>query len=292
LIKHEITKGPYAVLILPEGWKDYALLDMANGEKLERWGDVVAARPDPQIIWPKTDDRVKWDCHLRYHRSNQGGGSWERIKKTPDRWTVTWRSLKFLIRPTDFKHMGLFPEQAANWDWIMRNAGPNLKILNLFGYTGGASVAAAKTGANVTHVDAAKGMNMWAKENAGLNGLDNIRFITDDVMKFVLREQRRGSRYDAVIMDPPSYGRGPGGEVWKIEDRLYELTRSCVQLLSADAKFFLINSYTTGFSPVVPENILRVTLKKGVTSGELGIKCDNGLILPCGIYARWERAGK
>ncbi|MDR1558836.1 MAG: class I SAM-dependent methyltransferase [Clostridiales bacterium] len=280
-------------MLIPDTWKDYELLDTHRGEKLERWGDIVVARPDPQIIWPGDSKSPLWKgCHMRYHRSRSGGGFWEIKKQTPGTWHIGWESLTFKIRPTDFKHMGLFPEQAVNWQWIIdKIGGKSVRVLNLFAYTGGATSAAAAAGANVTHVDAAKGMNVWAKENAALSGVpeNRLRFITDDVLKFALREQRRGAVYDAVIMDPPSYGRGPGGEVWKIEDKLFELVSACAALLSAEPLFFLINSYTTGFSPVTAENILRSIIKNGATSsGELGLRQANGLVLPCGIYARWE----
>jgi 23S rRNA (cytosine1962-C5)-methyltransferase len=284
------------MLLMADSWRDYELLDMDNGEKLERWGDITVIRPDPQIIWPGRRGSQQWaDCHMHYHRSKSGGGVWEFKKEVPSSWHIHWKDLTFRIHPTDFKHMGLFPEQAANWDWIMKLAksAGHMKILNLFAYTGGATVAAAKAGAHVTHVDAAKGMNAWAKENAALSGVpeDRLRFITDDVLKFVQREARRGSLYDAVIMDPPSYGRGPGGEVWKIEQRLYDLTAACVNILSDKPLFFLINSYTTGFSPIAAQNVLRSLIPPRfggqITYGELGLPSAAGLVLPCGIYARW-----
>ena len=283
-------------MLIPDTWTDYELISTHLGEKLERWGGIISVRPDPQIIWHGDIKNPLWkNCHMHYHRSRSGGGFWEVKKQTPGKWHISWKGLKFQIRPTDFKHMGLFPEQAANWDWLINKInGRHLRVLNLFAYTGGATAAAAKAGAHVTHVDAAKGMNEWAKENAALSGVpeDRLRFITDDVLKFVLREQRRGSVYDAIIMDPPSYGRGPNGEVWKIEAKLYELVSACSALLSDNPLFFLINSYTTGFSPQVGENVLRCLVGsqyKGLTtSGELGLKQQNGLILPCGIYARWE----
>jgi len=282
-------------MLIPD-WTDYELIDAHHGERLERWGGIIAVRPDPQVIWPGDTQNPLWqNYHLRYHRSRTGGGFWQKRKQTPNAWKICWKDLKFHIRPTNFKHMGLFPEQAANWQWIMDriNGGP-CRLLNLFAYTGGATVAAACAGANVTHVDAAKGMNQWAKENAALSGIpeNRLRFITDDVLKFVLREQRRGAIYDAVVMDPPSYGRGPKSEVWKIETGLYELVSACSSLLSEKPMFFLINSYTAGLSPFVCENILNAVIDKRfngrLCSGELGLKPLSGLILPCGIYARWE----
>lgn len=238
--------------------------------------------------------------HGHYHRSNRGGGSWEQKKKYPESWTINYKNLKFNIRPTGFKHTGLFPEQAANWDWMIdkiKKAKRPIKVLNLFAYTGGATVACASAGAEVCHVDAAKGMVNWAKDNIALSGLQNqtVRFIVDDVVKFVEREIRRGRKYDAIIMDPPSYGRGPKGEVWKIEDKLYDFVELCMGVLSDDPLFFLINSYTTGFSPIVLENVLSTTIGKKVKGGqiyggEVGIPASrDGKILPCGIFGRWER---
>ncbi|MDR1913984.1 MAG: class I SAM-dependent methyltransferase [Clostridiales bacterium] len=286
------------MLITPDSWKDYELLDLHYGEKLERWGNIIVIRPDPQVIWQGDRNEAAWNnVHLQYHRSKSGGGKWERKKNIPDNWQIKWRNLTFLIRPTDFKHMGLFPEQAANWDWLtktIKDCKTQPRILNLFAYTGGATVAAAKAGAHVTHVDAAKGMNQWAKENARLSGVpaENLRFITDDVMKFVQREQRRQHTYDGIIMDPPSYGRGPSGEIWKIEDKLYALVMSCSKLLSQPL-FFLINSYTTGFSPIAAYNILYTLMYKKhggeVSYGELGLNSKSKLILPCGIFAKWEK---
>ena len=283
-------------MLIPTTWTDYELIDAHLGEKLERWGDVIAVRPDPQIIWPGDIQNPLWrGCNMRYHRNASRGGFWERKSQTPASWRIGWKTFKFQIRPTDFKHMGLFPEQAANWDWIINKInGKQIRLLNLFAYTGGATIAAAYAGARVTHVDAAKGMNLWAKENAALSEIpeDRLRFITDDVLKFVLREQRRGASYDAIIMDPPSYGRGPGGEVWKIESKLYDLVSACASILSGEPLFFLINSYTTGFSPQTCENILRCVILNRfggkTSSGELGLRSSNNMILPCGIYARWE----
>lgn len=280
-------------------WIDYEVIDTGDGEKLERWGDIILRRPDPQIIWPAGADKKRWnDVHGHYHRSSSGGGEWEMKKSIPDRWTISYGDLKFYLRPTNFKHTGLFPEQAANWSWMMdkiKNANRPIKVLNLFAYTGGATVAAASAGASVVHVDAAKGMVQWAKENLTLSGIGDspVRFITDDVFKFVQREQRRGNKYDAIIMDPPSYGRGPGGEMWKLEQSLYPFVESCLSILSDQPLFFLINSYTTGLSPSVLSNILSMTVKKKyggtISAGELGLPITkSGFNLPCGILGRWE----
>lgn len=292
-------KGRYRIdiMLLANEWKDYELIDTGNGEKLERWGKFILRRPDPQVIWPMKDER-KWNraCAV-YHRSKSGGGFWEYNKDIPKRWTIGYKDLKFYVEPTGFKHTGLFPEQAVNWDWMMNKvAGARVVVnaLNLFAYTGGATVALASKGAKVCHVDAAKGMVTWAKENLALSGFAYrpVRFIVDDCLKFVQREKRRGNKYDAIIMDPPSYGRGPKGEIWKIEDKLFEFVSECVGILSDRPLFFLINSYTTGFSPNVVGNILKMTVNKKfkgrVSVGEVGIP-SNGLVLPCGIYGRWER---
>ena len=288
------------MLLLADKWKDYELIDLGGGEKLERWCQYVLRRPDPQVIWPIANERGLWkNPHGHYHRSNRGGGSWEVINKYPEMWTINYGKLTFKIKPTGFKHTGLFPEQAANWDWMMdkiSSAKRPIKVLNLFAYTGGASVACASAGAEVCHVDAAKGMVNWAKENLELSGLKDrkVRFIVDDVFKFVEREVRRGNKYDAIIMDPPSYGRGPKGEVWKIEDKLYEFVDLCMKILSDRPLFFLINSYTTGFSPIVLENVLGATIgrkAKGgkIYSGEVGLACSKSkTVLPCGIFGRWE----
>ncbi|MFD2612109.1 class I SAM-dependent methyltransferase [Paenibacillus gansuensis] len=280
-------------------WIDYELIDTGDGDKLERWGSVVLRRPDPQIIWPLRKEEAHWksaDAH--YHRSSSGGGQWDYKKTIPERWTIAYHDLKFHIKPTNFKHTGLFPEQAVNWQWMIdkiQSAGRPIKVLNLFAYTGGATVASAYAGAEVCHVDAAKGMVQWAKENIQLSGLSDrpVRFITDDVFKFVQREQRRGVKYDAIIMDPPSYGRGPSGETWKLESSLYPFVDSCLNILSDNPLFFLINSYTTGISPTVLNNIMSMTLKKkfggSITSGEIGLPITkSGLMLPCGILSRWE----
>ncbi|KXZ40657.1 23S rRNA (cytosine1962-C5)-methyltransferase [Alkalithermobacter thermoalcaliphilus JW-YL-7 = DSM 7308] len=288
-------------MLIADKWKSYELIDTGNGEKLERWGEYILRRPDPQIIWPMEKEWSLWkDPHAHYHRSNQGGGHWEHKKKMPQRWTIKYKDLSFYIKPTGFKHTGLFPEQAANWDWIIdkiKNANRPVKVLNLFAYTGGATVAAAYAGAEeVCHVDASKGMVTWAKENIQLSNLSHrkVRFIVDDVIKFVNREIRRGRKYDAIIMDPPSYGRGPSGEVWKIEDELYNLIQLCTNVLSDDPLFVLVNSYTSGFSPSVIENILKLSVGKkykgNIYSGEIGlVATKTNLVLPCGIYGRWEK---
>ena len=278
-------------------WKDYEILDMANGEKLERWGNVYLIRPDPQIIWKEKTFQNKWKmANARYSRSSSGGGSWNYIKKVPDNWQIKYKDLTFNIKPMGFKHTGLFPEQAVNWDWMInkiKNANREIKVLNLFAYTGGATVACSYAGASVCHVDSSKGMVTWAKENIVSSGLKDrpVRFIVDDVVKFVNREIRRGNKYDAIIMDPPSYGRGTNGEVWKFEENIGDLVELCTKVLSDKPLFFLINSYTTGISSMVLENILRLAInKKGrLSCGEIGLPMTNSnLILPCGIYARYE----
>jgi len=286
-------------MLLADDWRDYELIDTGNGEKLERWGSYILRRPDPQIIWPMNKENRAWEkADAHYHRSKSGGGRWEFKRELPERWTISYGELKFYIEPTGFKHTGLFPEQAVNWKWIInkiQSSSRPVRVLNLFAYTGGATVAAAYGGAEVCHVDAAKGMVRWAKENLALSGLGDrpVRFITDDVMKFVKREKRRGRLYDGIIMDPPSYGRGPKGEVWKIEDTLCPLMEACVDVLSPSPLFFLINSYTTGFSPSVLKNILSIFVQSKVggriSCGEVGIPIkSSGLVLPCGIYGRWE----
>ena len=281
---------------LSNEWKDYECLDAGNGEKLERWGNIILRRPDPQAIWNVLDYSEWKKCDGFYHRSDKGGGYWEFNTKLKEYWTVNYKDLTFKVSPTNFKHTGIFPEQAYNWDYMMNKInGKNIKVLNLFAYTGCATMSCSKAGADVVHVDASKGMIEWAKENMRLCHLENnkIRFIVDDCLKFVLREARRGNKYDAIIMDPPSYGRGPNNETWKFEDNLYTLINACLDILSDKPLFFLVNSYTTGISNIVLENILKTTINrkyKGIiTSGELGlpIKRDN-LVLPCGLYARWE----
>ena len=281
-------------------WKEYEILDMANGEKLERWGNIILIRPDPQIIWKNKTFPSLWEkANARYNRSNTGGGSWQSLKSTPAMWQISYKNLKFNIKQMGFKHTGLFPEQAVNWDWMInkiKDAKREINVLNLFAYTGGATVACSSAGAKVVHVDSSKGMTTWAKENAIASGLkDNpIRYIVDDVVKFVQREIRRGNKYDAIIMDPPSYGRGANGEVWKFEDNIYDLVNLCTQVLSDNPLFFLINSYTTGISSTVLKNILNITVAKShkgrVTAGEIGLPMESSeLILPCGIYGRWEK---
>lgn len=280
-------------------WKDYEILDMANGEKLERWGNITLIRPDPQIIWKEKTFPEKWkNANAKYNRSNTGGGNWNFIKPLPKSWQIKYKDLTFNIKPMGFKHTGIFPEQAVNWDWMMnkiRNSNREIKVLNLFAYTGGASVACLKAGASVCHVDSSKGMCEWAKENVASSGLRErpIRFLIDDVVKFVNREIRRGNKYDGIIMDPPSYGRGANGEVWKFEENIADLVKLCMNVLSDKPLFFLINSYTTGISSQVLENLLRINISKKVggkfSHGELGLPMTNSkLILPCGIYGRWE----
>ena len=280
-------------------WKDYEILDMANGEKLERWGNITLIRPDPQIIWKEKSFPEKWkNANAKYNRSNTGGGNWNFIKPLPKSWQIKYKDLTFNIKPMGFKHTGIFPEQAVNWDWMMnkiRNSNREIKVLNLFAYTGGASVACLKAGASVCHVDSSKGMCEWAKENVASSGLRErpIRFLIDDVVKFVNREIRRGNKYDGIIMDPPSYGRGANGEVWKFEENIADLVKLCMNVLSDKPLFFLINSYTTGISSQVLENLLRINIPKKVggkfSHGELGLPMTNSkLILPCGIYGRWE----
>ena len=278
-------------------WKDYEILDMANGEKLERWGNVYLIRPDPQIIWKNKSFPEKWNiANARYNRSSTGGGSWKYNKKIPENWQIKYKNLTFNIKPMGFKHTGLFPEQAVNWDWMIskiKNAKRDIKVLNLFAYTGGATVACSYAGASVCHVDSSKGMTAWAKENIASSGLSDrpVRFIVDDVVKFVNREIRRGNKYDGIIMDPPSYGRGTNGEVWKFEENISDLVELCSKVLSDNPLFFLINSYTTGISSTVLENILRLNIKKKgkLSCGEVGLQMTNSkLVLPCGIYGRWE----
>lgn len=275
---------------IAEGWKDYSVIATGDGYKLERWKDVVLLRPDPQVIWQAQTDLFAYsDISAVYHRSDKGGGGWEYRRSMPQEWNVSYRDLTFKVKPMGFKHTGLFPEQAVNWERtgsLIRGAGRKIKVLNLFAYTGGATVACAKAGAEVTHVDAAKGMVERAGENARLSGITSgIRYIVDDCKKFVQREIRRGNRYDAVIMDPPSYGRGPGGEMWKIESELYPFVKLCAEVLSDDPLFFLINSYTTGLQPAVLSNILTLCLKgrKGsIEAYEVGLPTQEGIALPCG----------
>lgn len=285
-------------MLLANEWSDYALIDCANGEKLEKWGSFTLVRPDPQIIWPQKQHKAEWEkCDAHYHRSKSGGGSWEYNKKLPDAWQIKYKNLTFNVKPMGFKHTGIFPEQAVNWDFIdekIKSANRGIKVLNLFAYTGGATVAAAKAGASVVHVDAAKGMVLWAKENAVSSGLADapIRYIVDDVIKFVCREIRRGNKYDAIIMDPPTYGRGPNGEVWKFEDELYPLIEKCMSLLSDNPLFMIVNSYTSNVSSTVVKNVLELSAKAKfggyVTNDEIAIPVKNsGICLPCGAATRW-----
>lgn len=281
-----------------EFWQDYELIEAAGGERLERWGDIILIRPDPQAIFaaPRTDKR--WNsAHARYIRSKKGGGHWETYKHVPDVWTIGYRGLKFNLKPMGFKHTGLFPEQAVNWDLmsdIVKRSDRQLKVLNLFGYTGAASLMLAKSGAAVTHVDASKGMVLWGKDNAAASGLTDkpIRWLVDDCIKFVEREIRRGNKYDGIVMDPPSYGRGPNGEVWQLEEKIYPLVELCCKILSDDARFFLINSYTAGISPSVMQYILGLTVQNrfggSLSCDEIGLKVSStGLVLPCGSTAVW-----
>ena len=284
---------------LADQWKDYEVLDTSNGEKLERWGDYFLVRPDPQVLWDTPKKLRQWKKpNGHYHRSHKGGGQWE-FFDLPKTWDIQYKELKFHLQPFSFKHTGLFPEQAVNWDWFsdkIRKANRPVKVLNLFAYTGGATLAAAAAGASVTHVDASKGMVNWAKENAQLSGLREkpIRWLVDDCVKFVEREIRRGNHYDGIIMDPPSYGRGPKGEIWKIEEKIYPFIELCTKILSDDPLFFLVNSYTTGLQPAVLTYMLetQVAAKFGgkVASDEIGLPVSsNGLVLPCGASGRWEK---
>lgn len=284
---------------ISDEWKDYECIAAGDGEKLERWGNVLFRRPDPQAMWLVDHDDLWNNVDGFYHRNSSGGGYWEFKKELPEYWTINYKDLVFKVSPTNFKHTGLFPEQATNWDFMInkiKSSNRPIKVLNLFAYTGGATMACSKAGATeVVHVDASKGMNEWAKENMILCGLEGnkIRFIVDDCLKFVEREVRRGNKYDAIVMDPPSYGRGPNGEMWKFEHNLDKLIKACVNLLSDKPLFFLINSYTTGISSTVLFNILKTSIEPiyggSIESGEVGLPITyNNLILPCGIYGRWE----
>ncbi len=285
---------------IADKWQDYKIIDTSDNEKLEVWGDIVLIRPDPQIIWKSEHKSKLWNnSHAHYHRSNQGGGQWEYNKKFNDQWQIKYNELTFNIRPTGFKHTGLFPEQAVNWDFMqekIKSANRPINVLNLFAYTGGATLACAAAGASVAHVDASKGMVQWARDNAQSSGLSDkpIRWLVDDCEKFVLREIKRGRKYDAIIMDPPSYGRGPGGEVWKLEDSIFDLVNTCVNVLSDDPLFFLLNSYTTGLSPSVMAYLLGETVgakfKGSVLADEIGLPVlESGYALPCGSSAIWQR---
>ena len=290
---------------IADGWNDYEVLDTSAGEKLERWGDYILVRPDPQVIWNTPHKVREWkQKNGHYHRSNKGGGQWE-FFDLPEQWEISYGNLKFHLKPFHFKHTGLFPEQAVNWEWSgnlireakKKNPGKEIKVLNLFAYTGGATVACADAGAAVTHVDASKGMVTWAKENAAASGLANapIRYLVDDCVKFVEREIRRGNHYDAIIMDPPSYGRGPKGEIWKIEEKIFPLVQLCTKVLADKPLFFLINSYTTGLQPAVLSYMLNLELKSrfgGTVEADeiaLPVRGKQGLVLPCGASGRWSR---
>lgn len=281
-----------------KNWKDYEVLDTSGGEKLERWGNYILLRPDPQVIWNTPKTHPAWKrLNAHYHRSKKGGGEWE-FFDLPEQWSIQYKDLTFHLKPFSFKHTGLFPEQAVNWDWftgLIEQADRPVKALNLFAYTGGATCAAAKAGASVTHVDASKGMVTWAKENAAASGLSDapIRWLVDDCVKFVEREIRRGNRYDGIIMDPPSYGRGPKGEIWKIEEKLHAFIALCGQLLSDNPLFFLVNSYTTGLAPAVLSYLISTEIVPryggNVAADEIGLPVsESGLILPCGAAGRWQ----
>lgn len=282
---------------IANNWKDYEVIDTSAGEKLERWGKYILVRPDPQVIWETEHKAPEWkQKNGHYHRSNKGGGNWE-FFDLPQQWDISYGELTFHLKPFSFKHTGLFPEQAVNWDWagnLIRKTKRPVKVLNLFAYTGGATVACAKAGAAVTHVDASKGMVTWAKENAAASGLSEapIRYLVDDCVKFVEREIRRGNTYDAIIMDPPSYGRGPKGEIWKIEEKIHPLVKLCTKVLTKEPLFFLINSYTTGLQPAVLSYLLGLEMKSRyggmITADEIGLPVRNGLVLPCGASGRWE----
>ncbi len=287
-------------MILADQWKDYEILDCSDGDKLERWGKYILRRPDPQVIWQDVQKAPEWKkLNAHYHRSSKGGGEWE-FFDLPEEWQISYGSLKFNLKPFSFKHTGLFPEQAANWDWfsaLIRKRvaeGKPVRVLNLFAYTGGATLAALSAGASVTHVDASKGMVSWAKENAASSGLSDrpVRWLVDDCQKFVEREIRRGNHYDGIIMDPPSYGRGPKGEIWKIEDMFHPFVKLSVQLLSDDPLFMLLNSYTTGFAPAVLSYLLGLEVQSRfggtVEASEIGLPVrETGLVLPCGSSGRW-----
>lgn len=282
-----------------KNWVDYELLDASGGERLERWGEFILIRPDPQVLWDTPKTHPMWKrAHARYHRSNTGGGRWETLRPLPDSWQIGYGDLRFNLKPMGFKHTGLFPEQAVNWEDMaaaIRAAGRPIKVLNLFGYTGGATLACVEAGAHVTHVDASRGMVSWGRENAAESGLADrpMRWLVDDCGKFVQREQRRGNKYDAILMDPPSYGRGPNGEVWKLEEQIFPLVKDCVSLLSDTPLFFYINSYTTGLSPSVMQYILHALIPARlggtIDADEIGLPVTaNGWVLPCGSTARWR----
>lgn len=287
----------YNNIFISQEWSDYALIDASSGERLEQWKNVIVRRPDPQIIWQSEKKNPLWNkVNAQYHRNNKGGGKWEYFTDVAEKWIVQWKRLKFFVKPTNFKHLGLFPEQSINWEWMInkiQNSAESVNILNLFAYTGGATIACASAGANITHIDSSKGAIHWAKENLKLSGLEHTqcRFITDDVTKFVEREIRRNKKYDAIILDPPSFGRGPKGEVWKLEKELYKLLEMLTILLSDKPLFFIINCYTTGLSHLTLKNVLNMTVNKkfkcDICSGELCIKTSStDILVPCGIIAR------
>ena len=283
-----------------ENWKDYELLDCSDGERLERWGNIILIRPDPQVIWKTPKNHPMWKkADARYWRSNSGGGKWEIYKKIPDVWSISYGAMQLRVKTMGFKHTGVFPEQAVNWDLVaktIKEAGRPVKMLNLFGYTGAATVSAMVAGAAAVHVDASKGMVQWAKENAVVSGVadKSVRWLVDDCIKFVEREIRRGNKYDIIVMDPPSYGRGPGGEVWKLEEEVYNLVERCAELLHEDSLLFLLNSYTAGLSPSVMQYILGATIQKKyggeISADEIGLPVTaTGMVLPCGSTACWKR---
>lgn len=286
-------------MFVTDSWQDYELLDTGNGMKLERWKDIVLLRPDPQVIWDYSRPLNKKNIHAVYTRSSSGGGAWDFYKKVPDKWQVSWKDLTFNVRPMGFKHTGLFPEQAVNWDWmrnLISSAKREINVLNLFGYTGGATVACASAGAKVCHIDAAKNMVAIGKENLASSGLADrpVRWIVDDCLKFVQREIRRGNKYDGIILDPPSYGRGPGGELWHLEEMLYPFMQDLVKIMSDEPLFLLLNSYTTGLQPLVLRNVIEKTVAQKfggkVYAEEVGLRqADSNVILPCGASGRWER---
>lgn len=287
------------LMFVTDSWQDYELLDTGNGMKLERWKDILLLRPDPQVIWDYSRPLNKKNIHAVYTRSSSGGGAWDFYKKVPDKWQISWKDLTFNVRPMGFKHTGLFPEQAANWDWmrnLISSAKREINVLNLFGYTGGATVACASAGAKVCHVDAAKNMVAIGKENLASSGLADrpVRWIVDDCLKFVQREIRRGNKYDGIILDPPSYGRGPGGELWHLEEMLYPFMQDLVKIMSDEPLFLLLNSYTTGLQPLVLRNVIEKTVAQKfggkVYAEEVGLRqADSNVILPCGASGRWER---
>ncbi len=279
---------------------DYELIDAADGQKLERWGDIILIRPDPQVVWKERTDNKLWNnAHAIYHRSEKGGGYWENLKKVPDVWSISYNDLVFRLKPMGFKHTGLFPEQAVNWKLcqeIIKSANRPLKVLNLFAYTGGATVSCLNAGASVTHVDASKGMVGWAKENAAASGLSDkpVRWLVDDCLKFMAREKRRGVKYDGIIMDPPSYGRGPNGEMWKLETGIYDLLKAAADILSDDAEFFILNTYTAGFSATIltylVKNLIAKTNKDNTFTEEIGLKMTaRDFCLPCGNTTIWTK---